>query len=152
MTHATITPSTSTGAAVAPNTRVRHGSESTLRLVLRVNAVSSAVAGGLLAAIPYRIDELLDTGHPGWVRVVGLALLPFAAFYAWASTSSVATMRRATPWIIAGDIAWVTASVATVLAGWYSGGGVVAVLAMAALVDAFALLQWRSWRRLPVTH
>ena len=43
---------------------------------------------------------------------------------------------------------WVVASAATVLLGWYSGVGVVAVLAMAAIVDVFAVRQWNAWRRL----
>lgn len=130
----------------------RRGCETKLRTVLRINAGVSLVTGGLLAVAPHRIDELLDTGHPGWVRIVGLGLLPFAAFYGWVAAGSVATMRRATPWIIAGDLAWVVASVATALAGWYSGGGIVAVLAMAAVVDSFALLQWSAWRQLPGTR
>jgi hypothetical protein len=139
---------------INPSTRRIHrgGAEHTLRTVLRLNALNSLVFGALLTAIPHRIDELLDTGHPGWVRLVGLGLLPFAALCAWLSTASLHQLRRMTPQIVAGDMAWVVASVVTVLLGWYSGGGVVAVLAMAAVVDAFALLQWSAWRRLPLTR
>ena len=61
-------------------------------------------------------------------------------------------LRRITPQIVAGDVGWVVASVVTVLLGWYSGSGVVAVLAMAAVVDVFALLQWTAWRRLRAMH
>ena len=123
-----------------------------LRGVLRVNAVNSFVAGVLLATAPTRIDELLDTGHPGWIRVVGIALLPYAALCVWLSSTSIDELRRTTPLIVAGDLAWVVASVTTVVLGWYSTGGAVAVLVMAAIVVVFALLQWSAWRKLRPTR
>lgn len=126
--------------------------ERKLRVVLRLNALNSLVFGTLLAGFPTEVDDVLDTGHPGWIRLVGLGLLPFAALCAWLSTASLPTLRRITPHVVAGDVAWVVASVVTVLAGWYSGGGIIAVLAMAAIVDVFALLQWTAWRRLRRTH
>jgi hypothetical protein len=126
--------------------------ERKLRVVLRLNATNSFVFGALLAAFPDQVAELLDTGYPGWIRLVGLGLLSFGALCAWSSTASLPMLRRITPQIVIGDVAWVVASVATVLLGWYSGGGIVAVLAMAAIVDVFALLQWTAWRRLRVTH
>jgi len=139
-------------AAAAPATRTPTRCANRLRRVLRANAVNSFAAGLLLAVAPTRIDQLLDTGHPGWIRVVGVALLPFAALCAWLSSAPIDTLRRLTPLIVAGDVAWVVASVATVLLGWYSGGGVVVVLAMAAVVDLFALLQWSAWRKLRPTR
>ena len=48
-------------------------------VVLRLNALNSIVFGVALATVPGRIDQLLDTGHPGWIRVVGLGLVPFGA-------------------------------------------------------------------------
>ena len=138
--------------ADAPELQISDHCANRLRRVLRVNAANSFVAGLLLAAAPTRIDELLDTGHPGWIRVVGIALLPFAALCAWLSSTSIDELRRTTPLIVAGDFAWVVASVATVLLGWYSTGGAVAVLVMAAVVDVFALLQWSAWRKLRPTR
>lgn len=123
-----------------------------LRGVLRANALNSIVFGALLATIPNRIDRVLGTGHPGWIRVVGLGLIPFGAMCAWSAAASPATRRRITPQIVVADVVWVVASVVTVLLGWYSGRGIVAVLAMAAIVGLFALLQWHAWRRLQVTH
>lgn len=154
MTDTTTDTTTRHSSAPGPTARAighRNG-ERKLRIVLRLNAANSFVFGALLAARPARVDELLDTGYPGWVRLVGLGLLPFAAVCAWLSTASLPTLRRITPQIVAGDVAWVVASVVTVLAGWYSGGGIIAVLAMAAIVDVFALLQWNAWRRLRTTH
>ena len=153
-TGATTDTKTKHSPAPGPTARaVEHGDgERRLRIVLRLNAANCVVFGALLVARPARVDELLDTGHPGWVRLVGLGLLPFAALCAWLSTASLPTLRRITPHVVAGDVAWVVASVVTVLAGWYSGGGIIAVLAMAAIVDVFALLQWTAWRRLRRTH
>lgn len=142
MTHA-LTPQDSSTAAHAGVDCERR-----LRLVLRANATSCIISGVALAVAPGTIDELLGTGHPGWVRLVGLALLPFAALVAWLSTVDNGLLQRITPAIIAGDVGWVTASIATVLLGWYSGSGVVAVLAMALLVDIFALLQFNAVRHL----
>lgn len=144
-------------AAVAPATRTSASRTparcaNRLRRVLRANAVNSFAAGLLLAFAPTRFDELLDTGHPGWIRVVGVALLPFAGLCAWLSSAPIGALRGLTPLIVAGDVTWVVASVVTVLLGWYSGGGAVAVLAMAAVVDLFALLQWSAWRTLQPTR
>lgn len=101
-----------------------------------------------MAVAPGTVDELLGTGHSGWVRLVGLALLPFAALVVWLSTADNEMLRRMTPAIIVGDVGWVVASIATVLLGWYSGSGIAAVLAMALLVDVFALLQFNAVRHL----
>ena len=101
-----------------------------------------------MAAAPGVIDDMLGTGHTGWVRLVGLALLPFAAFVAWLSTASSRQLRLHTPGIVAGDVGWVIGSIATVLLGWYSGIGIAAVLAMALVVDVFALLQFNALRHL----
>ncbi|WP_040491862.1 hypothetical protein [Ilumatobacter nonamiensis] len=151
MTDIISTPTT-TSTTSDSTTPARRDHERQLRIVLRVNAVSSFVAGIVLAVVPDRVDQVLDTGHPGWVRVVGLALLPLAAFYAWVSSASLTALRRFTPEIAIADVAWVVASIVTVLLGWYSTGGAVAVLAVAALIDTFALLQWRGWRRIRSTR
>lgn len=138
MTHAlTINRSSSVSSSAAR-----------LRLVLRANATTSALGGLVMAVAPHQLDELLGTSHPGWVRLVGLALLPFAALVAWLSTGDAERLRRFVPGIVIGDVGWVVASVVTVLLGWYSTTGVVIVLAMAAAVDAFAVLQWMFARRL----
>lgn len=150
MTDTSTNTTSFTLTASSVPTSASSSAESRLRIVLRANAVNSVAFGILLATIPDTVDRLLDTGHPGWLRVVGLGLVAFAAGCAWLSATSLATLRRLTPHVIAGDIAWVVASVVTVLLGWYSGGGVVAVLTLAAVVDAFAVLQWSAWRKLRI--
>jgi hypothetical protein len=125
-----------------------HDSAATLRTVLRLNAMNSLVSGTAIAVFAGPIDDLLDTGHPGWIRLVGLGLLPFAAFCWWLAAGDSERLVKETPLVIGGDIGWVVGSIVTVLLGWYSGGGIVAVLAMAAVVGVFALLQFRAWRML----
>ena len=139
MTHALRTD------AVAPRAEI---AERRLRQVFRANVLTSAVSGIVMAIAPGTVDELLGTGHSGWVRLVGLALLPFAAFVAWLSTADLRQLQLHTPGIVAGDVAWVVASVATIAFGWYSSGGNVAVGAMALAVDVFAGLQLMFWNRI----
>lgn len=121
---------------------------SRLRTVLRLNAASSIASGAVMAALPHRVDDILDTGHPGWIRLVGVGLIVFALSVGFASTFDRRKLVATTPAIVAGDIAWVVASLVTVLLGWYSGGGIVAVLAVAAMVETFAVLQWSGLRHL----
>lgn len=129
-----------------------HDCERKLRRVLRLNALNSAVSGTVMAVAAAAIERLLDTGHSGSIRIVGLALLPFAAFCWWVAAGSVDRLRRETPFIVVGDIGWSIASVVTVALGWYSDRGVVAVLAMAVVVDVFAVIQFVAWRRLRTTR
>ncbi len=119
-----------------------------LRLLLRLNALNSFVCGLVLLVGAERFADWLGTGHPGWIRVVGAGLLPFAALLVWTAAGDVERLRSETPMIVAGDVGWVIASVITLALGWFSGAGVALVIAMALVVDAFALLQWRDWRRL----
>lgn len=114
--------------------------------MLRLNATSSAVSGLALAAVPGAFADVLDVGRPGWVPIVGLALLPFAAGVGWLSSRGVHRLRSFTPAIVAGDAGWVVASAITVTLGWYSGVGIALVVAMAAVVGAFGLLQWTAWK------
>ncbi len=119
-----------------------------LRRALRVDSAFSFTSGLILALAPDRIDDLLGTGHAGWIRLVGIGFLVFGLDVLVVSRSGETNLRRWTPAVIAANVAYVVASIVTVLLGWYSTGGAVAVLAAAALVDTFAVLQWRSWRQL----
>ena len=115
----------------------------------RTIASADFVVAMTVAAVS--IDRLLDTGRPGWVRVVGLGLVAFAAFCWWVASGPRRRLRHETPIIVVGDVGWVIASIGTVLLGWYSGGGAIVVLAMAVVVDMFAVLQFVAWRRLRTT-
>jgi hypothetical protein len=116
--------------------------------VFRANAATSAIAGVAMAAASGTVDELLGTDQPGWIRIVGLGLLAFAAFVAWLSVADRPQLLTFAPEIVVADVAWVVASVTTCLLGWYSTQGIVAVGVMALGVDVFAGLQFVLWRRL----
>lgn len=130
----------------------RHRAERRLRGTLRANAATSFVSGALLAIAPDRLDELLGTGRPGWVRTVGIAVVGFGLVVGWLSVRPVDELMRDTPVVVAADVGWVVLSIVTILLGWYDGGGIVAVLAMAVAVDTFAFLQFTSWRTLRRTR
>ena len=119
-----------------------------LRRVLRTDSAVSFTSGLLLAVAPAWIDDLLATGHPGWIRLVGIGFLLFAADVFLLSRTDEERLRRWTPAVIAANTVYVAGSVATVLVGWYSTAGAIAVLAGAAMVETLAVLQWRSWRQL----
>ncbi|MEL6890554.1 MAG: hypothetical protein AAFP84_03080 [Actinomycetota bacterium] len=120
----------------------------TLRAVLRLNAANSLVCGLALAVFASTLADRLGTGYPGWVRLVGLGLLPFAAFVWWVAAGPPERLRHEVPLIVAGDIAWVVASVVGLALGWFDGIGVAIVIAMAVVVDTFATFQWLGVRGL----
>ncbi len=119
-----------------------------LRAVLAADAVSAGAMGVLLLVAPAAILDLL--GLPGWLtRSAGLALLPFAAFVGW--TASRPVPARAAVWsVVALNLAWAIESVVTVAGGFVTATplGVAFVLVQAALVAAFATVQFAVLRRL----
>ncbi len=123
-----------------------------LQTVLRLNAGASLLVGIAMAVAPGPLADLcladpgpylgLDAGI--WVRLVGLALLPFAGFCFWVSGRPAgwpALVRT----ICVLDWTWVVASVALLALGWnaFTWAGAVLVGLMALAVAAFAGLQAR---------
>ena len=144
-THTDSTHTDSTGVTAAP---VEVASARHLRLVLRANAATSAVAGGVATAVPHWLDELLGTGHPAWIRVVGLGLLLFALEVLTVSRAERPHLVSGTRAIVVADTAWVVATVVTIALGWYDTTGAV-VMAVAGLgVADFAVAQHVLRRRL----
>jgi hypothetical protein len=118
-----------------------------VRNTLRLNAFTSLL-GGLAAAVPAGLtDRALGTHHSGWVRVVGLGLVLFAIDVATIAGARASRLLRWTPVIIAADIARVFASIATIVAGWYSTSGAIVVGALAVIVGSFAARQFVTHRR-----
>lgn len=126
--------------------------ENALRTVLRVNAGSSLLIGVAMAAAAGPLADLcltgpdrylgLDTGT--WIRLVGLALLPFAGAVFWLSVRPAgrpALVRT----VCALDWAWVLGSAALLAFGWsaFTWTGAILVDLMALAVAAFAVLQAR---------
>ena len=81
-----------------------------LRLVLAANAAASGLAGLTAVVASGRLDDWLDTGHSGWVRVVGAGLVAFALAVIVLSRSNVERLRRWVPAVSAADGAWVVMS------------------------------------------
>jgi len=116
-----------------------------LRNTLRLNAAFSLFGGTLAAVGPSRLDSWLDIGHAGWVRVFGVGL---AAFVVGVVAIAGARMSRLLGWapvVIAGDAAWVLASLITIFAGWYGTAGDLIVAAVAVMVGGFAIGQYVTW-------
>ncbi len=112
-----------------------------LRAVLAADALSAGAMGLLLLFVPAAMPALL--GLPLWLTsAAGLALLPFAAFAAWAATRRVPP--RPAVWTIIGlNAAWAAESLATVAGGLVSATalGAAFVVAQAVAVGLFAVLQ-----------
>ena len=124
----------------------------TLRTVLRLNAGSSLLIGAAMAAAPGALAALclVDQGPflgldgAGWIRLVGLALFPFASFVLWVSGRPAArpALVRA---ICALDWSWVLASAVLLVLGWsaFTWTGAILVDVMAVAVAGYAVLQAR---------
>jgi hypothetical protein len=117
-----------------------------LRIVLTANAITSGLAGLGAVVAGESIADWLDSAHAGWVRVVGAGLVVFAFAVVALSRSNEQHLRRWVPAVSAADAAWVAASVATIVAGWYSTRGAITIGVMAAVVAAFALAQMQLVR------
>jgi hypothetical protein len=120
-----------------------------LRSVLATNATTSFL-GGLVALVagPWLDEVLLGTGHPGWVRLVGGGLVLFAAGVAAVARSSTDTLPRAAQAVSVADAAWVAFTLVTIVAGWYSTSGAVAMAVVAVMVAVFGVEQAVLGRRL----
>jgi hypothetical protein len=123
-----------------------------LRLALRLDAAASGAMGLGLAATSTVADSVL--GVPaGWLVGIGLGLV------AWAVLLAVIARGPAPSgavWsVVAGNAAWVVASVATVVAGWFplTGLGIAFVILQAAAVVVLLELQYVGLRRMrPLAH
>ena len=117
-----------------------------LRIILTANATTSGLAGLTALVAGERVDEWLDTAHSGWVRVVGAGLVAFALSVIALSRSNVQSLRRLVPAVSLADGGWVAASIATIIAGWYSSTGAAIIGIIAAIVGTFAITQMRLLR------
>ena len=122
------------------------GPITTLRLVLAANATTSGLAGLTALVAGERVDNWLDTGHPGWVRIIGAGLVAFALSVIALSRSNVQSLRRWVPAVSVADGGWVAASIATIVAGWYSSSGAAIIGIIAVIVGTFAITQMRLLR------
>ena len=112
-----------------------------LRFVLTANATTSALAGLTALVTGERVDNWLGTAHAGWVQVIGAGLVAFALAVIALSRSDEQNLRRWVPAVSMADGGWVAASVATIIAGWYSSNGAAIIGVIAAVVGTFAITQ-----------
>lgn len=116
-------------------------------MALTADAAACGVMGAVLAGAGAALDEVL--GIPaGWLVALGVALMAIAAGIAWVATRG--RIPRAAGWlVIGGNLAWVAASVATVVAGVWplTVAGTVVVLVQAAAVLAIVDVEWVGLRR-----
>ncbi len=110
-------------------------------MVLRANATTSGF-GGLAAAIaPGPIDDVLGTGQEGWVRLIGIGLVAFAALVVATSRFDRAELAKAVPGISLGDGSWVIGTVVAIALGWFSTSGAVAMGLVGVMVGMFGVEQ-----------
>ncbi len=119
-----------------------------LRVVLGTNAVTSVAAGMAALLAGGALDALLDTGHPGWVRLVGAGLVVFGIAVAAVARSSTDVLVRWAPIVSVADAAWVVFTVVSIALGWYSTTGAVAMAVVGAIVVVFGVEQVAYARRL----
>ena len=136
-----------TASTTSPAALVRPGTASLPRL-LRVDAALCAGTGLLAAAAAAPVAELLGPDVPTTVvRVVGIALLVYAADLALASRAPAQWLRRFLVVAGVGNLAWEVATIGLVVAGAFSVVGAVVALAVAAVVGGLGVLQLRAVRR-----
>lgn len=119
-----------------------------LRQVLVTDGVVTGATAILLAAAAGPLGDLL--GLPvTLLRVAGVALIPYAAFVLWLGLRAT-TSRTLVGLVIAANLLWVVASVILLLGGWVDPTtlGIAFTLVQAAVVAAFADLQYMGLRRL----
>lgn len=110
-----------------------------LRLVLRLNAVSSLLTGLLLVA---GADVLAGPmgDDPTLLRAAGVFLVPFSLLVGWLSARAEPE-GRVVAMVSACDFAWVAGSLYFVLATPLTVLGKALVLAVALVVEVFGSLQ-----------
>lgn len=119
-----------------------------LRNTLRVNGSVSALCGIAAAAFAPWVDDVLGTGHPGWVRAVGLGLVVFGAAVVFLAGRRASALRRWATIVVAADAAWLAATALAIALGWFSGPGIAVMAAVGVFVGACAVRQWAGIRRL----
>lgn len=128
--------------------------KSLARRALTADAVFSGVSGLALATLAPFWAEVLLQSPPVWLspalRVLGGGLVSFAAVLVWLAAAPERTARW-TQLVIWADLAWVAMTVVLLVILWaqFTGAGITLLIAVAAVVAVFGMLQQRSLRRLP---
>lgn len=118
--------------------------EFVLRVLLTSNAVFSALCGLSILVFTSTLSEWMYPLPPEWLRFIGLALLPFAAWLPWAALRQTIDVRQVRLIIIL-DWAWVAASAVLILlqAGNLRPFAYWLIAVIACAITSFAWLQGR---------
>ncbi len=121
----------------------------TLRRGLRANSVFSAMSGGALVAASPAFASLFSLSDPRIFLVIGVSLMVFAVGVFLTARREPIRLAEARV-IVAGDVGWVLGSVGLLLFApeviGPAGRALVGVIA--AIVAAFAVIQYRGVRQL----
>jgi hypothetical protein len=126
--------------------------ESLLRIVLRTNATTSGLGGLVAALAPGPLDEVLGTGQEGWVRLIGIGLVAFAALVVGTSRFDREQLVRAVPGISLGDGSWVVGTIIALALDWFSTSGAVVMGLVGVMVGVFGVEQALLVRSLSAGH
>ncbi len=122
----------------------------TTKLVYAVDALGSTALGILLIAFAGPLADLFGAGLPSIVLlVVGIGLLPWAAFNLWIARRPNYPRGAATLNVV-GDIGWIVASIALVMMAPLTMLGVLAVAAVGAFVLAVCLAKAAGLKHAPL--
>lgn len=116
-----------------------------LRKILIIDAATCVLTGLGLAVLAGALEPLLGLPR-ALLQYAGLALLPVAAFMAWAATRR--PVPQAAAWLVVGGNAlWVLASIAVLFALSPSPLGYAFLIAQALAVALLAELEYAGLRR-----
>jgi hypothetical protein len=118
-----------------------------LRRSLQLDGIASAVCGVLLLAAARPLSDVIGLSTPGPARVVGAALLVYAALLLWNAARPVVSRGEALAAVVL-NVAWVLGSAVLIVDGPLTAVGTVAVAAVAAAVLGFTVLEVVGLRRL----
>ena len=135
-----------TTTSTTPRRDAAAGSDRLLRRALQLDAGVTGLNGaGYLAAAAVLDDVLGMPTAP--LRALGAFLLVFAAAVGLLGTRTTIA-NGAVVGVVAANLLWVLASLTAAVGGWHepTAAGTAWIVLQAAVVAAFALLQWRGRR------
>jgi hypothetical protein len=118
-----------------------------LRRSLQLDGIASGLCGALLLLTAGPISALIGLPNPGLARAVGAGLLVFAAALLWNAARPSISRGEAVGTVVL-NVAWVLGSALVVVDGPLTLVGNLAVVAVAAAVVLFTVLEIVGLRRL----
>jgi hypothetical protein len=118
-----------------------------LRRSLQLDGFASGLCGALLLLAAGPISTLIGVPGPGLARAVGAGLLVFAAALLWNAARPTVSRGEAVGTVVL-NVAWVLGSALVVVDGPLTLVGNLAVVAVAAAVGLFTVLEIVGLRRL----